>query len=352
MSPYALTAWVVTPENQSSVRVITSEEGAAMSTPARLLPVSLIACLALVLWSPAPAAGQPVPGQIVVFGDSLSDPGNAFAFVRESATPPDYTLDAFLVPDAPYARGGHHLTNGATWIEQLARPLGLARNVRPAFLGANPYAMNFAIATGRARDDGVNPNLAVQVGAFLQKTGGLAPADALYVVQVGGNDVRDALFLAAGGGNPVPLLQAAAASIAANIAALHAAGARHFLVWNVPDVGLTPALAILDAQIPGAAAGATFLTQTFKALLAAALAPLLPLQGISLVPFDAFALISTIHANPAQFGLTNVTDACLTPNVPPFTCNNPDEYLFWDGIHPTRAVHAIVAAQVAWLLGW
>jgi phospholipase/lecithinase/hemolysin len=323
-----------------------------MSTPPCLLPVSLIACVSLVLWSPAPAVGQPVPGQIVVFGDSLSDPGNAFAFVHTSATPPDYTLDAFLVPDAPYARGGHHLTNGAPWIEQLARPLGLARSVRPAFQSPNPYAMNFAVATGRARQDGLNPNLAVQVGAFLQKTGGIAPADALYVVQFGGNDVRDALVAAAAGADPLPILQAAAASIAASIAALHAAGARHFLVWNAPDVGLTPAVRILDAQIPGAAAGATFLSQLFNAFLVGALAPLQPLPGVSIVPFDAFALISAIHTNPGQFGLTNVTDPCLTPNVPPFTCSNPDEYLFWDGIHPTQAVHAIVAAQVAWLLGW
>jgi phospholipase/lecithinase/hemolysin len=35
----------------------------------------------------------------------------------------------------------------------------------------------------------------------------------------------------------------------------------------------------------------------------------------------------------------------------PFTCETPDEYLFWDGIHPTRAAHTIVAQKVARILG-
>jgi phospholipase/lecithinase/hemolysin len=37
----------------------------------------------------------------------------------------------------------------------------------------------------------------------------------------------------------------------------------------------------------------------------------------------------------------------VTPNVPPFACQNPDDLLFWDGIHPTKAGHAIIAQQIA-----
>lgn len=43
----------------------------------------------------------------------------------------------------------------------------------------------------------------------------------------------------------------------------------------------------------------------------------------------------------------DVRDACLTPNVAPFTCENPDNYRFWDGIHPTKAGHAILAEEAA-----
>lgn len=304
----------------------------------------LVSCLSVLLASAVPALAQAPPAQVIVFGDSLSDPGNGFAFVKTSSTPPDYGMTGLLIPDAPYARGGHHLTNGATWIEQLAGSLGAERSVLPAFVGSDPYAMNFAIGTARARDDGSNPNLSFEVAAFLQKTGRQVPSDALYIIEIGANDVRDAIA----SGNPaqgLAILQAAAAAIAANISLLHSMGAMHFLVWNVPDVGLTPA-----ARLSGTAAAATLATQTFNGLLVSALTPL-PMSGVDIVPFDANAFITAIVNNPALYGLANVVDACVTPNVPPFTCQAPNEYLFWDGIHPTAAVHSLIAGAVAGLLG-
>jgi outer membrane lipase/esterase len=288
-------------------------------------------------------AQQSVPA-FVVFGDSLSDPGNGFVFVKTNATPPDFGLNAFLIPSAPYARGGHHLTNGKTWIEQLAASLGVQRSVLPAFVSANPHAMNFAIGTARARDDGINPSLAFEVAAFLQRTGGQVPSDALYVIEIGGIDVRDAI--ASGNTSEgLAILQSAAIAIADTINLLHAMGAEHFLVWNVPNAGLTPA-----ARLSGTIAPATLATTTFNGLLVNALTPL-QLAGIDIIPFDANSLVTAIVASPQLFRLTNVVDACVTPGTPPFTCKTPNEFLFWDGIHPTEAGHALVAQAVAMLLG-
>lgn len=174
-----------------------------MRTIVRRCPVRLL-LFSLMFLSAAttPLAAQDIAPPVVVFGDSLSDPGNGFAFVKTNATPPDFGMNALLIPSAPYARGGHHLTNGRTWIEQLAASLGIRRSVQPAFASANPNAMNFAIATARARNDGRNPSLAFEVSAFLQKTRGQVPAGALYVIEVGGNDVRDAIA----SGNPAQAL--------------------------------------------------------------------------------------------------------------------------------------------------
>ena len=65
---------------------------------------------------------------------------------------------------------------------------------------------------------------------------------------------------------------------------------------------------------------------------------------------DAFRLLNHLVADPDAFGLTDVTSACVTPNIPPFTCQSPDEFLFWDGIHPSNAVHAIIANEAALVL--
>jgi len=57
-----------------------------------------------------------------------------------------------LVPGAPYARGVHHLSNGATWVEQFARSVPLAGSVRPAFASDSLGATNYAVGAARAYD--------------------------------------------------------------------------------------------------------------------------------------------------------------------------------------------------------
>jgi len=308
--------------------------------------VGAVAVLAFVTATIRTAAQGPF-ASIVAFGASLSDSGNAFAIRGGTNTPPDYLLDPLLVPSAPYARGGHHFSNGATWIEQFARSQGLAGSVRPAYQSPG-QGTNYAVGGARAYEDGVNVNLSAQVNAFLGEVGGVAPSDALYTIEMGGNDIRDALVAFPNGHGAI--LQAANISIANNIAALYAAGARTFIVWRAPNVGLTPAIRRLEAIRPGAAQLAAGLTMAFNGGLDGVVAQLSALPGIRIVRLDAFGLLQTLVDNPDAFGLTDVTSACVTPDIPPFACERPDEFLFWDGIHPTKAVHAIIAQQAALVL--
>jgi phospholipase/lecithinase/hemolysin len=316
-------------------------------------PMSLVAAAAFALWMPDVSAIERAPySGIVVFGTSLSDSGNAFTLRGGTNTPPDYLVNPLLIPSAPYASGGHHFSNGATWIEQFARSLGLAGSVRPAFASSSPEATNYAVGAARAYDDGINVNLADQVNAFLADVNGGAPSDALYVIEMGSNDIRDAIvaFQTGGPGAAQAILQQALQSIAVNIQTLHAAGAREFLVWIPPNVALTPALQSLARVNPAVTQLATGLTLAFNSGLKAALAGLSQLPGITITQLDAYTLLNTIAAAPGAYGLTDVTTACLTPNVPPFFCQTPDEYLFWDGIHPSGATHAITAQEAARVL--
>jgi outer membrane lipase/esterase len=282
---------------------------------------------------------------IVVFGGSVSDPGNFFALFGFQNRPPYAELDPFLVPTGPYSIGGHHSSNGDTWVEQFARPLGLSRNVQPAFRGSSPHAGNYAVAGARSTDVQETIDMREQVDAFLRDHGDRAPSDALYVIDFGGNDVRDALIT----GNPNILAQALI-SIAENVGFLYAAGARKFLFVNVANIGSLPSIRILDAILPeDVATAATALTEGFNAGLNLIIGSLPPDAEVALL--NVFDKVKQLIMDPAAFGLTNVVDACVTPNVPPFSCKRPDEFLFWDGIHPTKAVHAIFAAEAANVLG-
>jgi len=74
------------------------------------------------------------------------------------------------------------------------------------------------------------------------------------------------------------------------------------------------------------------------------------LPGIDVKTLDLYALLNEVIANPSSFGIINTEDACVTPNVIQYKCKKPDTYLFWDGIHPTKAVHAIMAQRAAEVL--
>lgn len=307
---------------------------------------SLLAVVVTVLaFGAVPSAVAGDDQRFVVFGDSLSDPGNAFVLLMDVELPPFE-----LVPDAPYARGGLHFSNGKTWVEQLAVDLDARRSARPALLQPVRFS-NYAVGGGRARPEGPF-DLASQVQLFLRDFGGKAPEDALYVVYLGSNDARDALAALAtdpSGATSAMILQAALGAIRDNLLVLRAAGAHRFLVPNVPNLALVPAVRL---QGPAAQAAAQWVATSFNDGLATLLNGLEASLGMEIVRVDVFALLNEVAATPAAFGLTEVEAACITPNtrIHPY-CARPDSYLFWDGIHPTRAGHGILAARAGVALG-
>ncbi len=76
----------------------------------------------------------------------------------------------------------------------------------------------------------------------------------------------------------------------------------------------------------------------------------LRLPEVDVRTLNLYGLLNEIIENPVSFGIINTDDACVTPNIAPFQCKKPDTYLFWDGIHPTKVVHDIMAQQAAEVL--
>lgn len=300
----------------------------------QVLRASLMAVMALIS---AMAMAETDFDQIVFFGDSLSDPGNAFVLLGTVSVRP---FDP--IPSSPYARGGKHFSNGATWAEQFARSMGMNRSGKPAFRVPGVFT-NYAVGGSRARMEG-NVHLGTQMGLFAQDFP-VAPADALYAIVIGGNDVRDALEALEDdptGDTSAQIIEDAVIAIATQISTLVAMGANQFLVGYVPNVGLAPAVRYLEPPIPDLA---TLFSMSFNGALEFALSGIETIPGVTITRLNLFEFVTEAVADPESFGLKDGDFPCLTFFVKKGAfCRQPDDYLFWDGIHPTRAAHGALAA--------
>lgn len=258
--------------------------------------------------------------KVVAFGDSLSDAGN-IAKELGSPVPLRFTTNP-----------------STTAIENIASAYGY--NLTASLSGGTDYAYGGAkVATDVALPPA--PSVLNQVGGYLSANGGHADPHALYSVWIGAND----LLGAAAAPSQAAALQTAAVAATQEVGAIKAlqtAGAKTIIVFNIPDIGKTPAAM---SQGAAASAGASTLALAYNGVLTGGLAQL----GKGIVPIDTYSLLNEIIAQPGKYGFTNVTTpACTTASsiqCTPGTLVSPtagQNYLFADGIHPTGAAHALL----------
>jgi outer membrane lipase/esterase len=293
----------------------------------KLLASALVAVVATAAVAPAQASHV---GDIVFFGDSLSDTGNIW-YATSGFPPPPYNQGTQGAgPDRTGGQWSDML--GPSWSTVLAHMYG--QYATPSLVGGNNYAWGGA-RTGVNPDPASAPWLNQQVGQYL--LGGSPDGRTLFSVVIGGNDVANNLGSAAA-------IQAGMASITASINALYAAGGRQFLVANVPDIGATPEFQGLDQQQAGIAALATATTMQWNMALDTALAAL-NLADARIYFLDLYGL----GKEPGFLaGFANITDACLTDQG---MCADPSTYLYWDSFHPSSTTHAAFARFAAQAVG-
>lgn len=284
------------------------------------MPRNILICLALVIagCDTIPAPTGPF-SRLIVFGDSLSDTGN---ILKESG----------LVPGAPYFEG--RFSNGESWVEVFARHYGL--EARPSYVGGTNFAQGASSSSfGLANYSGLplGPNVRQQIELYRGQPDGTE----LFVVWSGANDLFDVL-----NGDCSATPDAIADSLFGAIAALYGRGGRQFLVPNMPNLGIVPRYRERSRE-----ALAMQLSLELNAALSARLDVIETFPDITVYRLDIESFFAETVANPPA-GITNVTDSAWTGSFLGYLgggqlVENPDAYIFWDSVHPTRAGHGLIA---------
>lgn len=282
----------------------------------------------MLLASAAPATAQTF-SDVYVFGDSLSDTGNG----------------CLVLAIAGYKPG--RCSNGDVWSERFAESLG--HEAKASVQGGT----NFAFGGDEASD------LAAKITAFeISMFPSDADPNALYVIWLGGNDVL-------GIPSSPTAMQEAVDDIIDGVNALQSLGAEHFLIPNLPDIGRAYGEFSLPAGsgavfTPAERDAVTALSLDFNTRLAAALAA----ETITtLFELDIEALVEELFANPSLFGLspaaidemsddTNFGVPCLFDAGCTADPQGAiaDGFFLFDAIHPTTAMHAVIADRAALLV--
>jgi phospholipase/lecithinase/hemolysin len=310
--------------------------------------------------------------RLVVFGDSLSDNGNVY---KLTSSVHSYLYFVPIIPkNPPYYEG--RFSNGPVWVEDLAQLMNIP---------LDDYAYGGAWAEPLQDSGLLFPfDLEMQVNFYLASTTyDYNKADHLYIVWSGANDYVH------GTEAPDDMTTRTVDVIKDQIDWIIYDGARHFLIMNMPDLAVVP---------ESRAEGPDFMDRVHQMsilhntkLAAMINQEMLDHPDVTFIQGDTMPYFNDIIANPTKYGLKNATDACYGGNywllkklaanaeiaatqkmlhidllhnpslkeaylIGKFAddggepCDNPDDYLFWDHIHPTRVVHRLMAIVVYDLL--
>ncbi|MCC6709475.1 MAG: SGNH/GDSL hydrolase family protein [Gammaproteobacteria bacterium] len=267
---------------------------------------------------------------LAVLGDSLSDNG------RLAEATAAATFGLFSVPSAPYFPG--RFSNGPVWVDYYAAAHPDVTVVDFAMGGAFSGVLN---GRDNAGDDelgavpffGSSLQTAVSgLNTQLPQVPNVSGSGTSFVLWIGANDINSALDI--GFANPRDVVPTSLSNVGNAIGTLLALGANDVYVGNLPDLGRTP-----DGIASGRAADLSAATIDFNNGLLA----LVGGAGAKVHLVDMFTPFNFLLAHAGDFGYTDTTTSCVDGLLDSTACANPQDHLFWDNIHPTTGVHAVMA---------
>lgn len=271
---------------------------------------------------------------IVVFGDSLSDNGNLFEYMKRQ-----------LPLSPPYFEG--RFTNGPIWVELLAESY-FPKNTQAHLLD---YAFGGAGVMEDDEDGDGYFTLAREIDSYLLSHNDKADANSLYVVWMGANnylaipnDAEKALYDVDQG-------------MQHSLQHLVDKGAKHILVVNLPDLGKTPIAREFDAVEL-----LTHLALQHNNILQKRIEDFKKsAPDVQWLFFDVNAMMTDMFDNPSRYGFTNTSDTCYEEMIEKPSKQSIlkmvstvmlsskkdacDGFLFFDPVHPSALGHWHMAEQ-------
>ncbi|KAL6316551.1 hypothetical protein AAG906_018254 [Vitis piasezkii] len=311
---------------------------------------------------------------LIVFGDSIVDPGNNNDLVSVAKCNfPPYGRD--FIGGIPTGR----FSNGKIPSDFIAEELGI-KKLLPAYLDPalqpSDLLTGVSFASGASGYDPLTPkissvfSLSDQLEQFKEYIGKLTAmvgeqrtntilSKSLFLVVQSSNDIATTYFdirkVQYDFASYADLLVTWASSF---VKELYGLGARRIAVFSAPPLGCLPSQRSLAGGIERECVEKyNEASKLFNTKLSSGLDSLntnFPLAKF--VYIDIYNPLLDIIQNPQKSGFEVVNKGCcgtglievavLCNQFNPFTCNDVTKYVFWDSYHPTERVYKILIGEI------